>query len=170
MENKNYLKELLPYIIILVVVILLKTFVFTTIRVNGSSMHPTLKDKDLMILDKISYRFKPIKRNDIVVVKTKSDKIIKRVIALPGESIKYENNILYINGKEQKDFVNWTTTNDFDIEEFGVEKIPKGYYFVMGDNRVDSIDSRIIGLISKDDIMGHATFTIFPFSRFGSKK
>lgn len=170
MENKNYIKELIPYVIILVVIILLKTFVFTTIRVNGSSMDPTLKNKDLMILDKISYRFKPIKRNDIVVVKTKNDKLIKRVIALPGESIKYENNILYINGKEYKDIVNWTTTNDFDIEEFGIDKIPEDYYFVMGDNRINSIDSRIIGPVSKKDIMGHATFTIFPFSRFGSKK
>ena len=62
MEKKNTFKELLPYIIILITVIILKTFVFTTIRVNGSSMDPTLKNKDLMILDKISYRFKKIKR------------------------------------------------------------------------------------------------------------
>lgn len=170
MEKKNTFKELLPYIIILITVIILKTFVFTTIRVNGSSMDPTLKNKDLMILDKISYRFKKIKRNDIVVVKTKNDKLIKRVIGLPGESIKYENNILYINNEKYRDIVNWTTTNDFDIAEFGIDKIPEDCYFVMGDNRTDSIDSRIIGTISKNDIIGHAVFTIFPFSRFGAKK
>lgn len=170
MENKNAIKELLPYIIILIAVIVLKTFIFTTIRVNGSSMDPTLKNKDLMILDKISYRFNKIKRNDIVVVKTKNDKLIKRVIGLPGESIKYENNILYINNEKYQDIVNWTTTDDFDITDFGINKIPKDCYFVMGDNRPDSIDSRIIGVIKKDDIVGHAVFTIFPFSRFGSKK
>lgn len=166
----NSFKELLPYIVILIVVILLKAFVFTTIRVNGNSMYPTLKNKDLMILDKISYRFKDIKRNDIVVVKTNNDKLIKRVIGLPGEKIKYQNNKLYINEKEFKDIVDWTVTNDFDIKDFGVSKIPDGYYFVMGDNRTDSVDSRMLGLISKEDIMGHATFTIYPFSRFGFKK
>ena len=170
MNHKNNFKELLPYIAILVSVIILKMFVFTTIRVNGSSMDPTLKNKDLMILDKISYRFNKIKRNDIVVVKTKNDKLIKRVIGLPGESIKYENNTLYINDKEYRDLVNWTTTDDFDITEFGIDKIPENCYFVMGDNRPDSIDSRIIGPVKKDDIIGHAVFTIFPFSRFGSKK
>lgn len=170
MNHKNNFKELLPYIAILVTVIILKMFVFTTIRVNGSSMDPTLKNKDLMILDKISYRFNKIKRNDIVVVKTKNDKLIKRVIGLPGESIKYENNTLYINDKEYRDLVNWTTTDDFDITEFGIDKIPENCYFVMGDNRPDSIDSRIIGPVKKDDIIGHAVFTIFPFSRFGSKK
>ena len=170
MNHKNNFKELLPYIAILVTVIILKMFVFTTIRVNGSSMDPTLKNKDLMILDKISYRFNKIKRNDIVVVKTKNDKLIKRVIGLPGESIKYENNTLYINDKEYRDLVNWTTTDDFDITEFGIDKIPENCYFVMGDNRPNSIDSRIIGPVKKDDIIGHAVFTIFPFSRFGSKK
>ncbi len=170
MDKKNYLKELFPYVIILIVVVLLKTFVFTTIRVNGTSMDPTLKNKDLMFLDKISYRFKKIKRNDIIVVKTKKEKLIKRVIGLPGESIKYEDDILYINGKEYRDIVNWTKTDDFSIEDFGIDKIPDDCYFVMGDNRKDSIDSRFIGPVKNKDILGHATFTIYPFSRFGSKK
>jgi len=166
-DNKFYkvIKELLPYIIILIIIILVKQYVFTTILVNGDSMNNTLKEHDVMILDKFSYRIKDIERFDIVVVNSSNTKLIKRVIALPGEQIKYENDELYINGKKVKDSYGTGVTYDFELD---IDKIPEDYYFVLGDNRENSIDSRIIGLVHKKDILGHAIYRLYPFNKFGS--
>ena len=159
---KEKLKEYVPYVVLIIILLLIRTFVGTTIRVNGASMYPTLDNKDLMILDKISYRFKEIKRFDIVVVKTERSKIIKRVIGLPGEIISYKDNILYIDGEEVEDIYNSVKQDDFECA------LGKDEYFVLGDNREISLDSRSIGPVEREDIVGRAIFTIFPFSKFGS--
>lgn len=158
-------KEILSYVVIVIVVLLIKQFIVTPIRVNGTSMNPTLVDKDIMILDKISYRFIDIKRFEIIVIDKEAEYLIKRVIGLPGEKVEFKDNVLYINGKIVKeDFTH------FDVEDFVLDEvIPEGYYFVVGDNRPDSLDSRYIGLISKKEIIGRTSFTIFPFKRFGNK-
>lgn len=157
-------KECFWYIIILIVVILVKFFVVSTVRVNGNSMYPTLHNKDLMILNKIKYNLKNVERFDIVVVKYEDHYIIKRVIALPGETVEYVDNKLYIDGRKIKDKYNSIVQADF------VKQLDEDEYFVMGDNRGDSLDSRIIGTIDKDDIMGNSEFIIFPFTRFGNVK
>lgn len=159
---KEKLKEYVPYVVLIIILLLIRTFVGTTIRVNGASMYPTLDNKDLMILDKISYRFKEIKRFDIVVVKTERSKIIKRVIGLPGEIISYKDNILYIDGEEVEDIYNSVKQDDFECV------LGEDEYFVLGDNREISLDSRSIGPVEREDIVGRAIFTIFPFSKFGS--
>lgn len=161
---KKIIKELLPYIIIIVVVLLIKTYIFTPVIVNGPSMMNTLHDKDVMILDKIGMRLNGIDRFDIVVIQADHAKIIKRVIGMPGETIEYKDNKLYINDKEMKDSYGNGITYDFEKVE-----IPDNMYYVLGDNRTDSVDSRILGVISEEDILGHATFIIYPFNRFGSK-
>lgn len=166
----GFVKSIFPYVVILVVILLLKCFVFSTIQVNGDSMMNTLHSKDIMILDKISYRFSEIERFDIIVIKSEREDLIKRVIGLPGEHVAYRDNKLYINGKKVEDQFSNVKTADFELEDIGFDRIPKDMYFVLGDNRTDSIDSRIIGLVPKDKIAGHATFTIFPFSRWGTKK
>ena len=158
------LKELLPYIIIIIVVIIIRTFIFTPVVVNGPSMMNTLHNGDVMILDKIGMKLGGIKRFDIVVIQTGKTKIIKRVIGMPGETISYHDNKLYINGKEVSD--NHSNEVTYDFEEV---KIPDGEYYVLGDNRTDSVDSRILGTIPKNEILGHATFIIYPFNRFGSR-
>ncbi|MBQ2639403.1 MAG: signal peptidase I [Bacilli bacterium] len=162
---KKTLKELLPYIIIVLVVAIIKFFIVAPIRVNGPSMESTLHNKDIMILDEISYKFKSIKRFDIVVIKYKNEYLIKRVIGLPNEKIEYKNNKLYINNKYIKENFSHKKT-----ENFKINKIPKDKYIVLGDNRVDSVDSRIIGFIKRKDIKGKTSLTILPFKRFGSKK
>ena len=129
-------------------------------------MNNTLKNKDIMILDKISYRFQEIERFDIVVIKKGNDYLIKRVIGMPGETVEYKNNKLYINGKNIDEKFIHEKTNDFIMEE----KIPDDCYFVVGDNRPVSNDSRYIGVINKKDILGKTSLVIFPFSRFGIKK
>ena len=168
--KKETIKEIIIYAVILVLVILFRTFFFSLIKVNGTSMINTLHDKDIMILNKIHYRFNDIKRFDIVVIEEEKDYIIKRVIGLPGETVEYIDNELYINGKKIKEKFSHKYTDNYSLKELDINKIPKNYYFVLGDNRKNSMDSRILGLIPKERILGKSEYTLFPFSRFGSKK
>ena len=168
MKNKKIdeiLKELIPYIVIIILVLLIKAFIVSPIRVDGNSMDDTLYNGDIMILDEVSYRFNDIKRFDIVVVKAKGEYLIKRVIALPGETVKYKNGKLFINNKYVKEEFDHSETDDFDEIKIGKNK-----YFVMGDNRKVSLDSRYLGAFSKNKIKGHTGLVLFPFSRFGVKK
>ena len=166
----SVLKEFGLYIIVIIAVLLFKCFVVSPIRVNGVSMYPTLHNKDIMLLDKISYRFKKIERFDIVVIKYEDDYLIKRVIGLPGEKIEYRNNKLYVNGKEVEENFSKEDIENFNISELGSNEVPIDSYFVVGDNRKNSKDSRMIGFIRKEEIIGKSFFTLFPFDRFGIKK
>ncbi|MEG0826072.1 MAG: signal peptidase I [Bacilli bacterium] len=161
------LKEIFPYVIIVMVVVLIRMFIITPVRVDGLSMVPTLKNGEILLLKKYD---KKIKRFDIVVVDYQNTKLVKRVIGLPGEHIKYMNNKLYINNKiVSENFIN-TTTSDYDLKELKFDFIPNNYYFVVGDNRNNSKDSRIIGLIHIDKIIGTTDFSLFPFDKFGKIK
>ena len=157
------LKDLCPYIIIIAVVILIRAFLFTPIRVSGPSMDPNLKNGDIMILNKIA----KIDRFDIVVIKSSDvdDVLIKRVIALPGETFEVKDGDIYINDKKINDKYGYGETVDFVKL-----KVPKGEYFVMGDNRSVSADSRMFGTFKKKDIKGTTNFILFPFKRFGKVK
>ena len=160
-RGKRFIKEYLPYVLILIFVLLIKRYVVSPIKVNGESMMSTLHDGDIMILNIIGYRFDDIKRFDIVVVKEKKEFLIKRVIGLPGEHVEYKNNQLYINGKKVIDPYGSDVTDDFSYE------VEKGRYFVLGDNRTNSMDSRYFGSFLKKDILGKTGLIIFPFSRIG---
>lgn len=165
MDNiKKIGKEVIPYLVIIILVLLIKAFIFTPVIVNGPSMMTNLHDKDIMILDKIGMKINGINRFDIVVIQTNQSKIIKRVIGLPGEIIEYKDNKLYINDKEVEDPYPSQITSDIERQ-----LIPENTYYVLGDNRTDSVDSRILGPIDKNKILGHATFIIYPFNRFGSR-
>ena len=118
-----------------------------------------------MILNEINHKIKGIKRFDIVVIKSDGEYLIKRVIGLPGEKIRYEDNKLYVNDKYVEE--NFKHKQTMDIDEI---EIPKGEYYVLGDNRVNSTDSRIIGTIPLKEIKGTTKFTVYPFDRFGNKK
>ena len=163
-------REALPYFIIIVVVILIRTFVVTPVRVNGESMYPYLKEGEVLILNKLDRSYR---RFDIVVISVNDTKIIKRVIGLPGETISYHDCKLYINDKEIEDFVTECTTDDFSLESlYDYALIPEGYYFVMGDNRKNSSDSRDyrVGLISKSQIEGSVSIRLYPFKKMGKLK
>lgn len=165
----NFIKEIIPYVAVILLAILIRTFIASPVRVNGTSMVDTLSNGDIMLLNKMNKNYK---RFDIVVINLSNNKIIKRVIGLPGESIEYKNNTLYINNKEVKD-VSDQYTADFSLKElYGYEFIPEGYYFVMGDNRNGSSDSRDtrIGLIKKSDIKGKAKFRLWPLNHIGFVK
>ena len=161
---KKILKEYLPYVVILILVLVIKYNVVAPIRVNGRSMNNTLKDGDIMILNIIGYKTSNLKRFDIVVVDNGKDYLIKRVIGLPNEEVEYKDNKLYINGKLVKDKYGNGNTSDFKV------KVNNNSYFVLGDNREDSLDSRYYGSFKKKKILGKTNFTVFPFNRFGNKK
>lgn len=164
------MKQIIPYVLVIIGVFFLKTFIVTPIRVNGASMYPTLHDNDIMILNKMHYWFSPIERFDIVVVKTDQNYLIKRVIGLPKEHVEYKNNILYVNGKKIEEPVEGLETKDFDSNTFGKGNIPENYYLVLGDNRNNSFDSREFGFVPKKSILGKTNLTLFPFNRLGIKK
>lgn len=161
----NKFKEFWSYILIIVIVLIIRTFIVSPVRVDGNSMFTTLKNGEILLLKKYD---KKIKRFDIVVFKNGSDKLIKRVIGLPGEHVAYKDNKLYINREFVEDVKLLTKTGDFELENLNVSVIPDNYYFVLGDNRTNSTDSRIIGLISINDIEGTVDFRLFPFDKFGN--
>lgn len=164
------IKNILSYVFVIAIAILIKEFIFSPIKVNGTSMYPTLNDGDLMILNEIGYHLNGVERFDIVVVKKNGERLIKRVIGLPGETVEYKDNELYINGELVKEEFTHATTHDFTLSEINYDVIPEGYYFVVGDNRTNSLDSRKIGLISKSEIKGKTKLVIFPFDKFGNVK
>lgn len=166
---KNFIKELIPYIIIVIVVVLFRTYIATPVRVDGDSMRETLHNNDILILNKLSKKYD---RFDIVVINYQNTKLVKRIIGLPGENISYKDDKLYINDKVIDD-VETIRTFDFSLKElYGIDEIPDDYYFVMGDNRGNSLDSRDyrVGLINKNDIVGITVFRLYPFNKIGKIK
>lgn len=155
----NFIKSLIPYVVIFVVVVLIRTFLITPIVVSGPSMQPTLKGGELMILNKLG----DFERFDVVVVDIGYEEIIKRIIAMPGETIACENGIIYVNGKMQEDKYGSGVTFDFEKITLAEDE-----YFVMGDNRQDSKDSRHIGPVKSEAIKGTTSLVLFPFSSFGN--
>lgn len=153
------IKELVPYVIIIICVVLIRTFIITPVMVSGESMYNTLNDKDILILKKYD---KSYDRGDIIVFNYNNSKLVKRVIGLPGEYISYKDGKLYVNDEEVIDNFSNITKN-FELVDLGYTKIPNDYYFVLGDNRTRSSDSRIIGLINKKDILGITSFSLIPF-------
>jgi signal peptidase I len=162
---KRIIKEIIPFVCIVLLVLFVKQFIVTPVQVSGDSMYSTLKDGDIMILNKLGYKLAGLRRFQIVVVDNDDNLLIKRVIGLPGETIKYENNKLYVNGKEYKEtFLSKdVVTNDFEVV------VGDDCYFLMGDNRKVSLDSRQLGCFDIDKIEGTTSITLFPFTRFGGK-
>ncbi len=164
---KKIFKELYPYVIVVIVVILIRTFVITPALVDGESMEPTLDDSDLIVLNKLDYKLNDIKRFDVVVIDWNGEKLVKRVIGLPGEHVEYKDGNLYIDGELVEENFTHGDTDNFKLEEIGYLTIPGDKYFVVGDNRENSTDSRYIGLIDEEDILGSVSLRIFPLNKIG---
>ena len=162
----EFFKDTFKYIMVAVIVFLLFIFVVGIDQVIGPSMNPTLKEGDVIIVNKLLYRFKDIKRNDIVVLSQDEKHMIKRVVGLPGDNIEYIDNYLYVNGKKYKEpFIKDVITEDFSLKDLGYDKIPKDMYLVLGDNRENSRDSRNYGLINKKQIIGKTFIRIWPLKK-----
>lgn len=164
---KRY-KEFISYIIIIVTVVLIRTFILTPVIVSGDSMKPNLINHQLLILYKLDKNYK---RFDILVVNHdifgQNENVVKRLIGLPGEYIEYKDGKLYVNNEYVEEPFIDVETKDFSLAKLGYLKIPEGKYFVVGDNRNDSSDSRLFGLIEESEIKGKVKFSLFPFNRFG---
>lgn len=171
-EIKEFLKDTLGLVLTAVAVLLVIIYVVSVQQIVGPSMDPTLKDGDIMILNKLNYKLFDVKRFDIVALKYDGSKyLVKRIVGLPGEKIEYIDNVLYIDGKgyKEKFLDNTVITENFSLTELGYDTIPEDMYLVLGDNRTNSDDSRNpkIGLVKKDDILGKTSIRIFPFNKFG---
>lgn len=158
------IKDSISFIVIILAIILVRLFIVTPVRVDGPSMNDTLHDGDILLLDKYDNKYE---RFEIVVFNYSGERLIKRVIGLPGEVVSYKNNKLYINGNEIEDNYGLGYTEDFELKNLNLTKIPDNEYLVMGDNRNDSLDSRYFGTISKDKILGSVKYRLFPFNKFG---
>jgi signal peptidase I len=173
-KKKNELWEWTKALIIAVVLAaVIRTFLFAPIVVDGLSMMPTLHDQDRMIVNKFSYTIGEPKRFDVIVFHAPENKdYIKRVIGLPGDTVEYKDDTLYVNGKAfkepyldeyKKQVIDGPLTEPFTLmDKIGKETVPKGHLFVMGDNRRFSKDSRHIGTISMDKVLGKTNLLYWP--------
>ena len=154
------IKEIIPYIVIVLVVVLIRTFIITPVRVDGDSMKNTLKNGDILLL----YKLGSINRLDIIVHDEEKDneKIIKRVIGLPGETVAIKKGKIYVNDKVIDDEYAYGETSDYDKVTLEDDE-----YFILGDNRLISKDSRYFGPIKKSEIKGKIVFRLFPFTKIG---
>lgn len=164
--------EICLYIVLFVVCIyVVPNYVLQRTVVSGSSMLDTLHDGESMLVEKVSYRFKDPSRFDIIVFypygrDDKEDYYVKRVIGLPGETIQIKGKDIYINGEILEENYGKDPISD---EGIAIEPITLAddEFFVLGDNREISEDSRIFGPVKKSDIEGHAVIRIYPLDKFG---
>jgi len=172
LDIKEFIKDAFKYVVLFVVIIFIAVYVVGLQQIVGPSMQPTLNNGDIAILDKISYRFIDIKRQDIVSLYYEDSKyLIKRVVGLPGEYIEYKEGKLYVdNNVVDEPYLNGIITDDFKLTDLGYDKIPEDMYLVLGDNRGDSLDSRDskVGLVSKENILGKVRFRIWPLNKLAN--
>ena len=174
-KEKNELWEWIKALLIaFAVAALIRFFLFTPIVVDGDSMLPTLENGDRMIVNKFKYTIGEPDRFDIVVFHAPEQKdYIKRVIGLPGDYVEYKNDQLYINGERYEEpyldelkaeLTEGSLTFDFTLQELDptIDVIPEDHVLVLGDNRRYSKDSRHIGLVHVDEIVGNAKFIFWP--------
>jgi signal peptidase I len=159
----------------LVIALLIKAFLFQAFYIPSDSMVPTLQTDDRVLVNKLSYRLHDVNRGDIVVFKAppgadpKVKDLVKRVIGLPGETVEHRDGRVYVDGQVLKEsYLPRGTRTDcaqFKADCFPSGPIPEDHYWVMGDNRGFSKDSRAFGTIEKDDIVGRVFVRIWPLNR-----
>lgn len=164
--------------LLLSVFVLVYLFLFRPHQVNGMSMYPNFHDKEFLLSERISYRFRQPKRGEIVIFRAPPTEIcaaieceyIKRVVGLPGETVAIKNNAVYIDGQKlQEDYLpQGTKTMPGEFLQADVaEKIPADHYLLLGDNRSGSRDGRDFGFIKKEDVVGRVLLRYWPADRFG---
>ena len=169
----SLLREIAEVVVLAVILYFGISFAVQAVHVEGLSMFATLDNDDYLIANKIDYRLHAPERGDIIILRpptNNSTDFIKRIIALPGERLLIRSGIVYINGHRLDEPYlpeEWVNQNNWGDNPNG-DLIPPNQYFVMGDNRNRSQDSRFFGPISRDRIDGKAWFRIWPLGSFGS--
>jgi len=173
-EGLEWIKALAIGLIIFIVI---RTFLFSNYVVDGESMMPTLQDGNKLVVNKIGYQIGDLHRFDVLVFHAnEKEDYVKRVIGLPGDTVTYKNDKLYINGKYYEEPYLDTykaespgskLTGDFTLEELtGEKKVPKGKLFVLGDNRRGSEDSRYFGFIDREQVVGKVNLRYWPLNEW----
>lgn len=171
-RQKSFVRDTLEIVFLALVLYVVIQYAVQTVHVLGSSMYPTLHDNDLLVASKISYKLHNPQRGDIIVFKPPDEAsrdFIKRIIALPGEHLRIVNSVVYINGQVLREPYlpeKWTYNNNWPATGEAMV-IPPGEYFVMGDNRNHSSDSRTFGPIALEAILGKAEVRIWPLNQTG---
>ncbi|WP_373895665.1 signal peptidase I [Virgibacillus natechei] len=176
MKKFNY-RRIIPVIIFaLVLVVVFRSLLFASYKVDGESMEPTLQDGNLLMVNTFIYDITEVDRFDVIVFHAnKQSDYVKRVIGLPGDMIEYKDDSLYVNGEQkEEDFLesfaeasdSTPFTNDFTLTDItGNDEVPEGKLFVMGDNRQDSLDSRSFGFISASQLVGKVDIKYWPLNQ-----
>ena len=151
-----------------VIAIFIVVFIVQPVKVEGTSMQPRLVDQERIFVNRFIYRFQNIRRGDVVVFwypKDRSKSFIKRVLGVPGDEVEIRNGIVYVNGARISE--PYLKREFQDYKSFGKAIVPAGQYFVLGDHRNSSNDSRSWGFVAQDLIYGKAVFSYWPFSHVG---
>ena len=168
---REFILDFIKLVIVIVIILVLMIYVVSVTQVVGNSMYSTLNNGDVLILNKLKYRFSEVERGDIISLEYEDTKyLIKRVIGVPGDTISISDNTVYVNGEVyiENYLEEDLEYDDFQLSSLGYQTIPADMYFVLGDNREDSLDSREIGLVSKDDIIGKVSFRIWPLNKLAA--
>jgi signal peptidase I len=165
-EIRVWTRDLLIAIGLALVIIV---FLYQPVKVEGTSMAPLLSDQERIFINKFVYRFEPIERGDVVVFwypLDRSKSFIKRVIGLPGETVEIRQGAVYVDGKLIAE--PYVPSQYEDLSDFGPVTVKPDSYFVMGDHRISSNDSRVFGPVESRYIYGRAVFAYWPVDHFGS--
>lgn len=172
LNKSNFIKEAkdLIFVIVtaLIMALLIHSYVFARVDVDGPSMQSTLHNKDVLFIEKVSTEMKKVKRGDIVVFDSKDvngSNYIKRVIGIENDKIELKDDKVYLNDQELNEPYLDPQAVTQPLTSQTKFTVPKGCIFVLGDNRTNSTDSRILGPINLNDVKGHAIVRIFPFNK-----
>lgn len=165
-KKKSIAREYAEALIVAILLALvIRTFVIQAFKIPSGSMLETLQVGDHVLVNKFIFTFTDPKRGDIIVFKYPEDKtrdFIKRIVGLPGETLEIKDRVVYINGKPLKeDYVKFSSSEFSTSNNLSPRRIPPDSYFVMGDNRDNSMDSRVWGFLKHDLIRGKALIIYF---------
>src|SRR5437016_12130857 len=165
-ELRVWTRDLLIAIGLALVIIV---FLYQPVKVEGTSMAPLLSDQERIFINKFVYRFEPIQRGDVVVFwypLDRSKSFIKRIIALPDEVVQIRSGVVYVDGQALAE--PYVPPQYEDLSDYGPVRVPRAMYFVLGDHRISSNDSRVFGPVPSRFIYGRAVFAYWPVDHFGS--